>query len=289
MRGSLEGGTIGRDGLPDGQGPGRRSGLTFEDAGEHELKGFPTAGTCIGSSRRDGPGNALHVPRRREARLPGARRGPRPAVREPWFTDLELQWDEPGISAFLARLASFSRLILVDKRGIGRSERVPPDAFPRLETRVEDLVAVLDAVGSSEPVVVSGSESGPLAIAFAAAHPIACGGCRCTRVARDTARPCPTIRSATGKRSWTRGWTSYGPNGERPPSLGSSTTGWRRASRRTPRRSRGSRPSCRSRHIRDGEQYVLVSGGMLHKNKNSLRQYLRVSILQRSKYDDRFW
>jgi pimeloyl-ACP methyl ester carboxylesterase len=89
----------------------------------------------------------------------------------PWFTDLELQWDEPGLSAFLSRLASFSRLILVDKRGTGRSERLAPDAFPRLETRVEDLVAVLDGVGSSDAVVVSGSESGPLAIAFTAAHP----------------------------------------------------------------------------------------------------------------------
>ena len=48
----------------------------------------------------------------------------------PWFTDLELQWDEPGLSAFLSRLASFSRLILVDKRGTGRSERLAPDAFP---------------------------------------------------------------------------------------------------------------------------------------------------------------
>ena len=89
----------------------------------------------------------------------------------PWFTDLELQWAERGMAAFLERLASFSRLILVDKRGMGRSERVPPEATPTIETRVGDLLAVLDAVGSEDPIVVSASESGPLAMSFAAAHP----------------------------------------------------------------------------------------------------------------------
>ena len=88
-----------------------------------------------------------------------------------WFTDLELQWEEPGIAAFLERLASFSRLILVDKRGMGRSERVAPDAFPGMDARVADLAAVLDAAGAARVAVASASESGPLAIAFAAAHP----------------------------------------------------------------------------------------------------------------------
>jgi pimeloyl-ACP methyl ester carboxylesterase len=88
-----------------------------------------------------------------------------------WFTDLELQWEEPGLAAVLDRLASFSRLILVDKRGMGRSERVAPEAFPRMDERVADLAAVLDAAGASRAVVASASESGPLAIAFAAAHP----------------------------------------------------------------------------------------------------------------------
>ena len=88
----------------------------------------------------------------------------------PWFTDLELQWAERGMGAFLERLASFSRLILVDKRGMGRSERVTPEAFPSIETRVGDLLAVLDAVGSEQAIVASASESGPLAMALAAAH-----------------------------------------------------------------------------------------------------------------------
>jgi pimeloyl-ACP methyl ester carboxylesterase len=89
----------------------------------------------------------------------------------PWFTDLELQWEEPGMAAFLERLASFSRLILVDKRGMGRSARVPPDVLPSIDGRVADLGVVLDAVGADRVAVASASESGPLAIAFAAANP----------------------------------------------------------------------------------------------------------------------
>ena len=89
----------------------------------------------------------------------------------PWFTDLELQWEEPGMAAFLERLASFSRLILVDKRGMGRSARVPPEELPSIDQRVTDLATVLDAVGANHVVVASASESGPLAIAFTAADP----------------------------------------------------------------------------------------------------------------------
>jgi pimeloyl-ACP methyl ester carboxylesterase len=89
----------------------------------------------------------------------------------PWFTHLDLQWEERGLAAFFERLASFSRLILVDKRGVGLSERTPPESFPTLATRVDDLAAVLDAVGSTRAVVASASESGPLAMAFTAAYP----------------------------------------------------------------------------------------------------------------------
>src|SRR4029077_21218806 len=86
-----------------------------------------------------------------------------------WFTDLELQWEERGLAAFLERQASFSRLILVDKRGMGRSARVAPGEFPGIGERVADLAAVLDAVGADRIVVASASESGPPAIASAGA------------------------------------------------------------------------------------------------------------------------
>jgi pimeloyl-ACP methyl ester carboxylesterase len=88
-----------------------------------------------------------------------------------WFTDLELQWEESGLAAFLERLASFSRVILVDKRGMGRSQRVAPEALPSIDERVADLEAVLDTVGTGRVVVASASESGPLAIAFTARFP----------------------------------------------------------------------------------------------------------------------
>jgi pimeloyl-ACP methyl ester carboxylesterase len=88
-----------------------------------------------------------------------------------WFTDLELQWEEPGLAAFLERLASFSRVVLVDKRGMGRSARVPPDALPSVDERAADLATVLDAVGADRVAVASASESGPLAMAFTAANP----------------------------------------------------------------------------------------------------------------------
>ena len=112
-----------------------------------------------------------------------------------------------GISAFLARLASFSRLILVDKRGIGRSERVPPARShgSRRVWRISSPCSMPSGPRSASSsagrrAVPSRSRSRPRT-------PTARGGCRCTRVARDTARRCPTTRSATAKRSWTRGWT----------------------------------------------------------------------------------
>ena len=71
----------------------------------------------------------------------------------------------------MARLASFSRLILFDKRGTGLSDRVPLDQLPTLEERMDDVVAVLDAVGSERTALFSHSEGGNLAVLFAATFP----------------------------------------------------------------------------------------------------------------------
>src|SRR5215470_2002665 len=65
-----------------------------------------------------------------------------------WVSHVELAWEEPTLARFLERLASFSRLILFDKRGTGLSDRVPNDKLPALEERMDDLRAVMDAVGS---------------------------------------------------------------------------------------------------------------------------------------------
>jgi class 3 adenylate cyclase len=68
-------------------------------------------------------------------------------------------------------LSSFSRLILFDKRGTGLSDRVPQDALPTLEERMEDVLAVLDAAGSDRAALLGHSEGGNLAVLFAATHP----------------------------------------------------------------------------------------------------------------------
>jgi class 3 adenylate cyclase len=71
----------------------------------------------------------------------------------------------------LDRLASFSRLILFDKRGTGMSDPVPLDALPTLEERMNDVRAVLDAVGCEQAVVFGFSEGGLMSVLFAATYP----------------------------------------------------------------------------------------------------------------------
>ena len=88
-----------------------------------------------------------------------------------WVTNIEAMWDDPGFAAFLDRLASFSRLILFDKRGVGLSDRVPDDRLPDLETRMDDVGAVMDAVASERAVVFGVSEGGPMSMLFAATYP----------------------------------------------------------------------------------------------------------------------
>ena len=88
-----------------------------------------------------------------------------------WTSDIGLMWEEPSLARFLTRLASFSRLILFDKRGMGLSDRVPDDRLPSLEVRMDDARAVMDAAGSERAVVVGVSEGGPMATLFAATYP----------------------------------------------------------------------------------------------------------------------
>src|ERR671932_1164628 len=88
-----------------------------------------------------------------------------------FVSSVEAMWDEPLLARFLERLASFSRLILFDKRGTGLSDRVPNDKLPTLEERMDDARAVLDAAGSEEAALLSHSEGGNLAVLYAATHP----------------------------------------------------------------------------------------------------------------------
>ena len=96
--------------------------------------------------------------------------GPFDLVLVPGFVShLDLDWDEPRSAHFLNRLASFSRLIRFDKRGTGLSDR--PGGLPDLETRMDDVRAVLEAAGSERAVLFGYSEGGPLSVLFAGTFP----------------------------------------------------------------------------------------------------------------------
>jgi pimeloyl-ACP methyl ester carboxylesterase/DNA-binding winged helix-turn-helix (wHTH) protein len=86
-----------------------------------------------------------------------------------WVSHLDYFWAEPTFARFLHRLATFSRLILIDKRGTGLSDRVTE--LPTLEQRMDDVRAVMDQVGSSYAALLGVSEGGPLCALFAATYP----------------------------------------------------------------------------------------------------------------------
>ncbi len=86
-----------------------------------------------------------------------------------WLSNIEVFWEEPNIVRFFEKLATFSRLILFDKRGTGLSDRDIEAAT--LEERMDDVRAVLDAVGSSKAALLGYSEGGTMSILFAATYP----------------------------------------------------------------------------------------------------------------------
>ena len=96
--------------------------------------------------------------------------GPVDLVFVPGFVShLDAAWEDPRLSRFLFRLASFSRLILFDKRGIGMSDSGP--GLPSVQDRVDDLLAVLDAAASNQATLFGASEGGAACLSLAAAHP----------------------------------------------------------------------------------------------------------------------
>jgi pimeloyl-ACP methyl ester carboxylesterase len=88
-----------------------------------------------------------------------------------WVQSFDASWEIEPIRRFYERLASFSRLILFDKRGTGLSDRVPVDDLPTLETRMDDMRAVLDVVGAKRAAVLGHSEGGAMCGLFAATYP----------------------------------------------------------------------------------------------------------------------
>ena len=85
-----------------------------------------------------------------------------------WLTNLQTYWEEASYRRFMLRLAGFTRLILFDKRGMGLSDHI---ALGTLEEPMDDVRAVMDAVGSERAVLMGISEGAPHSMVFAATHP----------------------------------------------------------------------------------------------------------------------
>ena len=86
-----------------------------------------------------------------------------------WISQVEHYWEEPAVARYFKRLASFSRLIMFDRRGSGLSD--PVTRAPTLEEQMDDVVAVMDAAGSARAGVFAQLEGGAMAALFAATHP----------------------------------------------------------------------------------------------------------------------
>lgn len=98
--------------------------------------------------------------------------GPVDLVYLPGFiNNLEAIWDNPLMARFLDRLASFSRLVIVDRRGSGLSDRFSPEDLPPLEDLADDITAVMDTVGIDRAALMGSSDCGSLCAMFAASHP----------------------------------------------------------------------------------------------------------------------
>jgi class 3 adenylate cyclase len=87
------------------------------------------------------------------------------------FSNLDVNWEGPGYAAFANALASFSRLILFDKRGTGLSDPLPGGGVPTLEDRMDDVLGIMKAIASDRVAFFGYGEGGPLGILFAATYP----------------------------------------------------------------------------------------------------------------------
>jgi pimeloyl-ACP methyl ester carboxylesterase/class 3 adenylate cyclase len=88
-----------------------------------------------------------------------------------WVSQLDLYWEEPALVRFLRRLATFARVIVFDRRGLGLSDRVTVGSLPTLEQRMDDIRAVLDDLGVGRAAVLGQGYGSPIALLFAATYP----------------------------------------------------------------------------------------------------------------------
>lgn len=93
-------------------------------------------------------------------------------IAPPFVSNIENYWDEPDFCRWLLRLASYARIVMLDKRGTGLSDRVAE--LPGLDERMDDIRVVLDAAGMDQAALLGISEGGPLTALFAATYPDRC-------------------------------------------------------------------------------------------------------------------
>jgi len=137
-----------------------------------------------------------------------------------YVSHLDRAWEEPSSARWLQRLGSFSRLIRFDKRGTGLSDRSAE--LPSLEVRMDDVRAVMDAVGSQRAALMGVSEGGAMSMLFAATYPTRASalvmlGCYARRLwsADHPAGPTPEQHAALVERML-REWRPMGSRHHSP-------------------------------------------------------------------------
>nr|MBA2600470.1 adenylate/guanylate cyclase domain-containing protein [Actinomycetota bacterium] len=127
-----------------------------------------------------------------------------------FFTNLDENWRIPEIADTHRLIGSFARVVAMDRRGVGLSDRFSPGKAEPLETHVDDLIAVLDAAKVQDACIFSSESGAPLALLFAAAHPE-----RTRALALFVPFPCEPGRLAgtedeetlrQTRLEWVRGW-----------------------------------------------------------------------------------
>jgi class 3 adenylate cyclase/pimeloyl-ACP methyl ester carboxylesterase len=127
-------------------------------------------------------------------------------------SNVDMRWEVPPFASFFERLASFSRLILFDRRGTGASDRVPVDAVPTWEEWGDDLRVVLDAAKSDHAAILAILDGGPMAMVFAATHPdrtkalVLANTTARVRVAEDYPAGLPTEAAEATLKLFEDGW-----------------------------------------------------------------------------------
>jgi class 3 adenylate cyclase len=147
-----------------------------------------------------------------------------------WASQLEMMWEDPSLPAFFDRLAGFCRVLLFDRRGVGLSDPLPLGVGPGIEAWVDDVAAVMDAVGSTRAFIGASDVASFIAILFAAAQPdrttglLLVNGSACVRRHRDYPAGLPPPLVDALVRATESGWGGRDPSAmpTQNPSMASS-------------------------------------------------------------------